>query len=129
MKVYKVTKNLCSCIFDYTNTRVKYEIGKWTTPTIKNSKLFAFSNILQALRFFDTFIDSSGLAVWECDASDVEENKKQILVPIFFSSTYSYWNSPDYTLVKGTQPPIDGAVLCSAIKLIRKVYPYEPVSV
>lgn len=130
--VYKVVhcrgEKLHSAFVSNTPIGITYKAGEWITPEV--GKVFAFSNY-EAACYFRRVIADKPANVWEAEATEVEEASFPIfLTHITTISKYyrSFWMRRFATVrrlvnlagyLAGAVPA--GTVVCSSIKLIRKV--------
>lgn len=130
MKYYKVVRKTwfglySSFVSDIWGMYVRYKVGKWVKPKIKNTKLFVFTNIETAIDYasYQDWVDFNQLAIYECEVKNPEVQYEKYVdsyktlkmisgFPRAISSALYYW-SDEYV--------IPDTVFCDEVKLIRKV--------
>lgn len=121
MRVYKVVSDSHSCI-----TRgdlcLNYQINLITYPEVKNSPLFAFNNLAEALKFKACTIGLYGKReILLCEAEAWEGNLSFIPNAIWVSvkDLIQWWN--DMTIGHYNWSLLKGTVLCKWVKPIEIV--------
>jgi hypothetical protein len=130
MKYYKVVKennsgDLVSIHDGYLLTSaIKYKVGEWTVPVVKDSKVFIFDNIVDALMFYC----ASPSRIYECDAADVSKPPTKVLSldSIHRNSLLSDFWVNEWSVdevYKNTN--VQGALVASAVKLTKEIFSYK----
>jgi hypothetical protein len=101
---------------------VEYSCSTWTTPKSEysNSKLFAFESLLDALKYNNILSHYSNHEIWECDCADIEQYDGRVPDSLNNHVHYTnFWTNGVCPAFSITVP--EGTILCSAIKLTKKV--------
>jgi hypothetical protein len=95
-----------------------YKPFEWTIPTLKNSKIFIFDSIENAMHY--AFKKADKMAIFECEAVGVE--KAEFMGQC--NTSYYFWALPQYKReARGIEPP-KGTCYASAVrlnKLVKKI--------
>lgn len=97
---------------------IKYNIGEWTHPIIKKTKLFVFNNLEDAKNLIKR--EKYGYSIYECEVINPKEygpvnigNTEDLLKAIKQKKKYRH-------LINRCDLP-NGTIFCDAVKLIREV--------
>lgn len=118
-KYYKVvTEDLFSCIMSITRTpnklSVQYKINDWVKPKIKNTPLFIFDNLPDAIFFYEQESSCNKyLSIYTCQC----KNPHEIDIPNLISTIHK--NVPDQWCWLDDVP--SGTVGCDEVKLIKRI--------
>ena len=99
---------------------LKYRVNEFVAPVIPNSKLFVFSNLEQARRFYEEFSRSFSediFLIFECEV------KRHFLGKYYsyFSDVKEFWNQKNRKNCPRIQIHYPGTYYCSAVKLTKIV--------
>ena len=131
--VYKVVRQvvhgfgdeLRSCVMENTDLYTVYEMGKWTTPRLEGSYLYAFETLEDTVRFIgNTDFAGVKVRVLACKAEVVEE-KPYIYRKFFYpKGVEAWWRAArgDFSHTIGSKIAPYGTVWCTRIR------PYKEVS-
>jgi hypothetical protein len=98
-----------------------YNINQWTTPRVKDTKLFAFTTLKEAQKFAYT---SPSLRIFECE---VKNPRKNPTIVMYFSAVYEYWKlrkqKRNVSHISKRFDYGNGGICisCDAIKLLKEV--------
>jgi len=99
------------------NCKLEYEVGKWTTPKIKGTKLYCFQTFKDA-RIFSTTIGWY-TAIFECEAKNIGYPKRIGNIHVLTKFLKSKKNKKSTEFY--SRPAPKGTISCTAIKLIERV--------
>lgn len=117
MTYYKVTSDYGWSARGFLTPRaVKYPIGEFAYPKLKNSKLFVFGDLESALTFIDM-----GEEVYACE---VQNPSKAKLCAKYSPDVEDFWRlkAAKKSVRKISMPTPKNTYFCDAVKLIKKVY-------
>jgi len=98
---------------------IVYEVGKWTRPQIKGSKLFVFDN-LQDAKTFDhgAFRLNPCRAIYRCHVRGIEKGPRKWIAYCVEEDVRSYWRGAPSRRMSSPK----GTVCVGAVKLVERVY-------
>jgi len=117
-KYYKVVNKFLDSAraSEWDGFSIKYKIGEFVYPTLKNSKLFVFDNLESAKDFAYKDWDK----IFECEVVNPSKAK---YMATFVSCIEDFWAAKNRKeSVKGyADKAVSGTIFCDAVKLIKKV--------
>jgi len=103
---------------------VKYEVGKWITPTVKNTKLYVFDSITNATNWItmDSGYDKH-IRLFECKVKNPVKNFQIAYVHNIedFWDRYFNFRQKRKKIEIRSHKIIPGTTGCSAVKLTKEI--------
>jgi hypothetical protein len=103
---------------------VRYEVGQWITPTVKNTKLYVFDSIANAMNWIN--IDSARdeqVRLFECQVKNPVKNFQIAYVHNIqtFWDRYFNFRQKRKKIEIRSHKIIPGTTGCSAVKLTKEI--------
>lgn len=128
---YKVLVSLRSCSVSIPECETKYELNKWVKSPLKDTPLFVFSTLEDAIRFSEgqtgrgTYAKNGSAEIYACEVKRPRKAPKTICSNLGFADWYweckkgksAYWRKG---VNLSTSP--EGSYVCDSVKITKLVH-------